>query len=221
MSRASDRAYKEIRSLILSGEVEPGAQLTEEHLAELCGVSRTPVRDAMRRLEAELFIVRSDSQRTFVADWSCEEVEEMFVLRGMLESHAAARAARRLSSQQIDELRALNSTIEAAIMLDRPDVSTFLECNHLFHTTILEAAASPRLTATLGALVEQPVVRRTASRYGPEQLHRSAAEHAQLVAAFEASDADWARAVMLGHIRRAFHAFSDTFTRLSLDRSFP
>ena len=145
----------------------------------------------------------------------------MFVLRGMLESHAAARAARRLSPEQIDELRALNIAIDAAIALDRPDVSTFLECNHNFHAIILDAAASPRLTATLGALVEQPVVRRTASRYGHEQLHRSAAEHAQLVASFEASDVEWARAVMLGHIRRAFHAFSDTFTKLEMARPAP
>ena len=80
MSRASDRAYAEIRGLILSGEIAPGAQLKEEQLAELCGVSRTPVRDALRRLEADLYIVRSGSQRAFVADWSREEVDEMFAL---------------------------------------------------------------------------------------------------------------------------------------------
>ena len=72
MTRAADRAYAEIRSLILSGDAAPGTQLTEEQLADICGVSRTPVRDALRRLEAELYIVRSGSQRAFVADWSRE-----------------------------------------------------------------------------------------------------------------------------------------------------
>ncbi|MDP4927437.1 MAG: GntR family transcriptional regulator, partial [Sphingorhabdus sp.] len=58
MSRASDRAYNHIRSMILSGELQPGSQIREEALAELCGVSRTPVRDSLRRLETEMFVRR-------------------------------------------------------------------------------------------------------------------------------------------------------------------
>lgn len=215
MSRASDRAYAEIRTQILSGRMPAGAPLREEHLAELCGVSRTPVRDALRRLESELFVVRSDSQRTFVADWSREDVDEMFTLRGMLESHAAARAASRISDSEIGELRALNQAIEQAI--DGPDgVQAFLDHNRNFHAIILSAASSPRLSATLATLIEQPVVRRTALLYGDAELLRSAGEHSQLIAAFEARDADWARAVMHGHIRRAFHAFSEASPQVRL-----
>nr|WP_310523479.1 GntR family transcriptional regulator [Polymorphobacter sp.] len=208
MSRASDQAYANIRSLILAGDAPPGTQLTEAQLADICGVSRTPVRDALRRLEAELYIVRSDSQRVFVADWSREEVDEMFTLRGMLESHAAARAARRMTPNRIAELVAANARIEAAIEPDVPDVATFLECNRLFHAIIIEVAASPRLSTILAALVEQPVVRRTAARYGRAELARSAHEHGELIQAFIAADSDWAQAVMSGHIRRAFHAFN-------------
>ena len=68
MSRASNRAYETIRSMILSGELQAGAQLAEEALAERCGVSRTPVRDALRRLEADLLVTRTDTHRCFVAD---------------------------------------------------------------------------------------------------------------------------------------------------------
>ena len=85
MSRASDRAYDQIRAMILTGALLPGAAMREEQLAEVCGVSRTPVRDAMRRLEAETFIRRSQSQRAFVADWSLDDVEETFQIRAMLE----------------------------------------------------------------------------------------------------------------------------------------
>lgn len=216
MSRAGDRAYNQIRTLILSGKLSPGEQLREEQLAELCGVSRTPVRDALRRLEAELFVVRSDSQRSFVADWSREDVDEMFTLRGMLESHAAARAASRISAGAVEDLRGLNRAIEEAISGSRPDVQEFLERNRAFHTIILEAADSPRLSATLSTLVEQPVVRRTALLYSPDQLSRSANEHNELIAAFEARDSEWARAVMHGHIRRAFHAFSEASPQVRL-----
>jgi DNA-binding GntR family transcriptional regulator len=207
MSRASDHAYSEIRSLILSGDAAPGSQLTEEQLAEICGVSRTPVRDALRRLEAELYIIRSDSQRMFVADWSHADVDEMFALRGMLEAHAAARAATRFSDAGLAALRACNAAIEEAVRQSEPDIPAFLSGNREFHSLIIDAAQSPRLAATLATLVEQPVVRRTALHYGRDQLFRSASEHGELILAFEARDADWARAVMTGHIRRAFHAF--------------
>ena len=216
MSRASDRAHEQIKALILSGRMPPGAPLREEHLAELCGVSRTPVRDALRRLESELFVVRSDSQRTFVADWSHEDVDEMFILRGMLESHAAARAASRITIAQIALLKNLNRAIEKAAAKARPDIGAFLDNNREFHRIFIEAAASPRLSTTLATLVEQPVVRRTAMTYDREQLERSAHEHAGLITAFEARDADWAQSVMHAHIRRACHAYSDAAPALKL-----
>lgn len=215
MSRAADRAYAEIRSLILSGDAPPGSPLREEQLAELCGVSRTPVRDALRRLEAELYVVRTESQRSFVADWSREDVEEMFALRAMLEAHAARRAAERISDERLAELKRCNDAIEVAIGKQEPDVVEFLDLNREFHASIIEAASSPRLTATLAALVEQPVVRRTAMRYGRTQLEQSAREHRELLGAFAARDPEWAHAVMTGHIRRAFHAFTARWSQES------
>lgn len=208
MSRASERAYAEIRSLILSGDAPPGSPLTEEALADICGVSRTPVREALRRLETELYIVRSDSQRLFVANWNSEDLAEMFALRAMLESHAAARAATRITAGALDALRVSNAGLAAAIAAQTPDVATFLAENRRFHEIIIAAAASPRLSSILAALVEQPVIRRTAARYGRDELARSAHEHGELIQAFAAADSEWARAVMTGHIRRAFHAFS-------------
>lgn len=208
MSRASDRAHQQIRTLILSGRMPPGAPLREEHLAEICGVSRTPVRDALRRLEAELFVVRSDSQRTFVADWSHEDVDEMFTLRGMLESHAAARAAVRISTKQLSALKRLNGSLETALSKPEPAIGKFLEGNREFHRILVEAAQSPRLSATLATLIEQPVIRRTAMNYDRDQVERSTREHNELIAACEAGDAEWAQSVMHAHIRRAYHAFS-------------
>jgi DNA-binding GntR family transcriptional regulator len=208
MSKASERAYAEIRGLILSGDAPPGTQITEAQLADICGVSRTPVREALRRLEAELYVVRSDSQRIFVADWNSDDLGEMFTLRAMLEAHAAARAAARIDAAALDALRAANDRIAAAVAADTPEVAAFLAENRIFHDIVITAAGSPRLAAMLAALVEQPVVRRTAARYSRTELARSTHEHGELIQAFAARDADWARAVMTGHIRRAFHAFS-------------
>jgi DNA-binding GntR family transcriptional regulator len=207
MSRASDRAYDEIKAQILNGRLAPGVQLKEEELAEVCGVSRTPVRDAMHRLEAEMFIQRSDSQRSFVSNWSLEDIDELFTLRTMLEGHAAAQAAERVTPEMLAELRSNVAAIDAAIDRPLPDVDAFLAMNAKFHALIIQAAASDRLAHMINRLVLQPIVHRTALRYDADQLRRSLAEHDEIVAALAAHDADWARAVMTSHIRRAFHVY--------------
>ena len=115
MSRASEQAYAKIRAYLLSGAVKAGEQLTEDQLAQITGVSRTPVREAVRRLEDELLLVRSDTKRLFVADWSRDDIEEMFTLRQMLECHAAERAARRLTRGQVAALELVNRELKAAI----------------------------------------------------------------------------------------------------------
>ncbi len=207
--RASELAYDKIREFVLSGDAVPGEQLTEEQLSRIAGVSRTPVREAISRLESELLIVRNSSKRLFVADWSAGEIEEMFVLRGMLEGHAASRAARFIGAEQMNQLIDISDLLDAAVAEDEPAVVQFLDCNRQFHDIILDAARSPRLTATLTMLIEQPVVRRTASQYQLNDLRQSAREHRELISAFIAHDSHWARAVMTSHIRRAFHVFNN------------
>jgi DNA-binding GntR family transcriptional regulator len=210
MSRASDRAYAAIRAHLLSGQVKAGEQLTEDQLAQITGVSRTPVREAVRRLENELLLVRSDTKRLFVADWSRDDIEELFTLRQMLECHAAERAAQRLSREQIAALEQINGELTEAVEGPLPDVARFLDANRAFHEVIVEAAESPRLGQLLARLVEAPVVLRTARTYSQDDLRQSARDHDELVAAFAARDPDWARAVMGSHLRRAFHTFART-----------
>jgi DNA-binding GntR family transcriptional regulator len=209
MSRASDRAYATIRNMILSGELSAGMQLGEEALAETCGVSRTPVREAMRRLETDMLVVRTDTQRSFVAEWSLDDVRDAFDLRAMLEAYAARRAAERMTPDSLTRLRAANTQIALAIAMPRPDIGAFLEGNRLFHAAILDVAGSRRLVAQLGSLVEQPVVWRTAHHYGPDALHRSWSEHEELIAAFARRDGAWAQGIMSSHILRAYHAYAD------------
>lgn len=206
MSKASEQAYLELRGRILSGDLAPGTQLKEEELAALCGVSRTPVRDAIRRLETELFVRRTDSQRSFVAEWTMEDIEEVFTLRGMLEAYAVRRAAIRADKAQIARLRTINETLGDVLAAPVLDVQAFLGANARFHSLILEIAASDRLAALLGRLVMQPVVQQTAMAYSREQLARSYNEHTEITAALAQGDPDWAEALMIAHIRRALHA---------------
>ena len=74
MSGASERAYDEIRKCLLRGDFAPGARLSESELSELCGVSRTPVREALRRLALEYFVRIEPNRGAFVIDWSREDI---------------------------------------------------------------------------------------------------------------------------------------------------
>ncbi|MEO0690852.1 MAG: GntR family transcriptional regulator [Pseudomonadota bacterium] len=217
MSTASDTAYEKIRHFLLAGGARPGDRITEEKLSEIAGVSRTPVREAVRRLERELLLMRTKTNRIMVPDWAQDEIDEMFTLRQMLEGHAAERAALRLSVEQIDDLARINAQLHEAVALAEPDIASFLDANRRFHEEVTEAAASPRLTQVLAMLVEQPVVLRTARGYSIEDLKQSARDHDELIAAFRARDPNWARAVMGSHLRRAFHVFAEAMSEQQLD----
>ena len=160
-------------------------------------------------LRPKLFIRRNESQRSFVADWSLDDLEEAFQLRAMLKAYAA-HAARQSGFQwdQLARLRSHNDAIRQAITASTPDIPKFLDHNRQFHAIVLEAAGSERLVGMLAQVIEQPVVLRTARQYDMENLKRSHHEHDELLIAFDNRDGEWAAAVMTGHIRRAFHAYA-------------
>jgi len=206
MSRASDTAYEIIREKLSKGDLVPGSQLKEEELAELCGVSRTPVRDALRRLEAEMLIRRNETQRIFVPEWSADEVEDIFSLRVLLEGHAAARAAQRITQDEIDEMRRCNELINKAIHASpRLDAEAFVANNRVFHAILFTAARSERLSKARSLVVEQTILHHTARNYDRTGLARSHADHEELVVALLARDSEWARSILHNHIRRAYH----------------
>lgn len=211
MSKSAEKVYQTLRAMILSGELAQGAPLREEEVAEMCGVSRTPVRDAMRQLEAEMFIRRTESQRSFVAEWTLSDIEEVFTLRSMLEGYAARRAAERANDVDVARLEKVNADVREAVSGPRPDLDAFLSANGVFHAIMLEIAASDRLAALLNRLILQPIVQRTALRYDQVQLDQSLSEHEELVAALSKRDPDWAGSVMTAHIRRAYHVYIDRF----------
>ena len=210
MSRSSDAVYRQIREQILTGLLRPGEQIKEEILADTCGVSRTPVRDALKRLELEM-LVRRVSQRTFVSEWSTDDATDLFSLRALLEGYAAARAAQRADAAVVSQLRHFHAQIDAALALesrDPPhfDLESFMAGNRAFHRVIIEAAGSRRLIETTARMIEQPIILRTAFAYTREDALVSHHQHEDLIRAIEQRDAAWAQATMTAHLQRAAHA---------------
>lgn len=208
MSKSSEKAYAAIRDMILDGAVKPGEHLSEEHLSAAIGVSRTPVRDALRRLEADYFVSIKANRGARVRGWNSEDVDDLFQLRALLEGFAVRLAAERSTPGQVAELRLQIDAIDRALSAKpEPDIEKFLRANGRFHQIICEASGNSRLSDMIAALVAQAVVVRTANVYSKKDLERSNAHHREMTDAIEAHDASLAELVMRTHILSAGKAF--------------
>lgn len=208
MSKAGEKVYEDIRDWILDGSFPPGMQITEGDLADKCNVSRTPVREAIQRLQGERFIER-DRQRSYVRVWSDEAMEDVFAIRAMLEPYIAERAAARIDGEAIVRLEACNARFRREVEKSEPDFTTIINQNTRFHSIILDAAQSEVLELLMKRILMIPIVHQTLQRYDPLNLARSLQDHDEVIEAFRSRNGPWARSIMQSHIQRARHVFFD------------
>jgi len=207
MAKAADKAYLLVREKILNGLYAPSFRLTEQEIATSSGVSRTPVREALNRLQNEGFIQVSSNRSAIVLELTPDSANEIFELRALLEPYGSKRAATRASPDDIDRLRSLAEAQYKECKLRRSGYSARVgNLNSQFHYAIHELADSKRLSALMPVLIEAPLMLRTFSKYDPTELLRSAAHHFEIVAALEAKDGDWAASIMKSHIHAAQHS---------------
>jgi DNA-binding GntR family transcriptional regulator len=201
---AADQAYAYVRERLIAGDYAAGTRLTEWMLAGELGTSRTPVREAMRRLVGDGFLQFRPNYGTFVGTWSAQQIGELFDLRVLLESEIAGAAARRIAAPQIERLGLLQAQIEErGADLGRDNLARIAALNRDFHLVIAEASDSARMVSMLTNAIEAPVVQQTFRRYSEVQLQRSFHHHREQIDAFRAGDSDWAHAAMTCHVRAA------------------
>ncbi len=203
--------YASIREQILSGALPSGGWLREGDLASTLGVSRTPVREAFRRLAAEGLVQHERNRGVQVRAWSMEDLEEIYALRTELEPWGCGLAAA-AGTVDLAELAALASAMDAAAEGGAPDIDRITELNNRFHRIILDASGNTRLAAILTSLVQVPLVWRTFAHYPPEVLRRSLAHHHEIVVALAARDSVWAESVMRSHVRNAWQSIRQRMT---------
>jgi len=184
-----------IRELVITGKLAAGEQLRQRDLAQRFGVSQTPVREAMRRLESEGLLV-CDTHRGFtVAAPELGPVEENFQIRAALESLGASLAASKIDASGLARLRDLNDQMRAL----PDDDSGFAELNREFHFAIYEYARSPLLLSLMRLL--------WASLHGGPRVTRthaeSARQHGEIIEALYDRDAAGAAARTYQHIMGA------------------
>jgi DNA-binding GntR family transcriptional regulator len=208
MQRGSEKAYEVLRQRLVSGHYKPGTQLKEEPLAREFGLSRTPVRTALKRLVEDGLATADAGQGIHVAQWSEWDIEETFQLRMLLEPYAAYLAAERGGDEMIRRLRASNDQMAKAIAAGGMDsIARVQEANKAFHHTLLDFSGSPRLRVVLDSMIDMPIIVRSFYLYTPAELAQSLHHHQDLTLAAEAQDGELARQVMSLHLRMSYHRF--------------
>ena len=193
-----EHVLDELRSAILAGELAAGETLRQEELAERLGVSRMPVREAIKRLHSEGLVEVLPSRRVRVAALSRAEIEDIYDMRAALEPLAVRLAVPRLTKAQ---LREAAYALEAAE--DEEDADTFGVRNAAFHLALMNPCERPRLLNGIASLLD------LSDRYQRAALRDDAhnalvrAEHAALLEAARAGDADEAARLTEAHVRGA------------------
>lgn len=201
---AVDRVYTSLRSGILDGSYPQGARLGEVELADALGVSRTPVREALRRLGSEGLVETLPNKGARVRTWSPRELDAISDLRALLEGHAAALAAPRISAEDVAVMTRLVEQMEAATEPGvAPDYDLITELNNQFHSGVTAASGNPLLPGVARQFIHVPIVVRTFRQYSPERLRQSVRQHREVLDALAGHDPVWAEAAMRVHILSA------------------
>lgn len=199
-------AYTLILEAIESGSYRPGDRLVESELAERFGVSRTPVREALQRLETQSMLAR-DGRSLIVASLDHNQLAELFVVRAELEGLAARLAAKHATREEVRVLA--DMVTEDRVHLGDPEALS--RANRRFHNQIHLASHNRYLVQQLGLVHRSMALLATTSLAAEGRGEAALAEHAAIVDAIAAGDGDAAQEALRAHISKAFE------TRLKLD----
>lgn len=205
-ARPGKDAYAQVLEAIDYGIYRPGSRLVESELAERFGTSRTPIREALQRLETQGLLTR-DGRSLIVASLDHTQLAELYTVRGTLEGLAARLAA---TNATPEEKRVLREMAEADRALSG-DAAALSRANRRFHTQIHRASHNRFLMAQLTSVHRSMALLATTSLAAEGRVADALDEHDIIVAAIEVGDGDAADAAIRDHISRAFS------TRLRLD----
>jgi|BarGraNGADG00312_2_1021985.scaffolds.fasta_scaffold01098_7 DNA-binding GntR family transcriptional regulator len=222
---AQEAILVELRRFIVTGELRPGQKIVQDSLAAQLGVSRVPLREALKILEGEGQVTYSAHRGYFVTELSLSDLVEVYRIREILEAEAVTVAVPQMTPEDTDRLEEAERDVQAAA--DIGDVIAMTSANRRLHFTLIDACALPRLVWLIRLLWDATEVYR--SVYYNEEHNREvvAAEHRALVAAVRAGDAAAAVLVLSEHRAHAVAALRPVMeqagdgepTRLSRRRS--
>lgn len=202
MTSQAQSAYAEVRQLLLSGTYEPGERLAEVALAGRLGMSRTPVREALRRLEAD-GLVATTWRGVMVPVLAAAEIGDAYELRAALEALTGEVAARRVREGEVSPraLEALRAHAGAAARAtSRGDLGAAIERNRAFHRSVAELAANPLVAGVLDRVWDRLLISTRLTLGGEDRRATVAREHDQLIAAIAAGRERAAGEIARAHV---------------------
>jgi DNA-binding GntR family transcriptional regulator len=184
-----DQAYLRLRDAILDGTLEPGEQLKDAEIAEWLGLSRTPIREALARLEEYGLVETAPNRYTRVAPLSAGDARDAFTVVAALHSLAAGLGAPRVEESELARMRRANEDFAAALRAN--DVDRAIAADDRFHDVLVQASANREIARSLERLM--PKVRRLErARFGSLAGRRSVEGHDQIIALCASGEAETA-----------------------------
>ncbi len=197
----SEVVYEMIKQRLLSHELEPGTKLREEDLADQLGVSRTPVREAINKLEREGLVEIIPRYGTFVANISSKDVEEIYQIREALECLAMRLALPRFRKDKLLELARIHK--ECKVPLEKGDFDPFIKVDTTFHDLLVKLSKNKRLIRLMSNLNNQIRLGRLESFSVPGRAKKSLNEHERIIEAMLKGNAEEAEDFLRQHSRNA------------------
>ena len=193
--------YERILDEIRSGSLNPGDRLTETDVAERLGISRTPVREAMRQLESDGLITQTPRSGSTIRKLDYSEVSELYEMRAVLESTAARFAARAASDVEVEELVSIHE-----LMCDAKDTQQLHQLNRQFHRCLLDAARNRFLLSAVHSIEKTLLILGPSTFNESDRTTQSNHEHEQLLNAISSRHPVDAEQAMRIHIESAHRA---------------
>ncbi|GAB4303413.1 MAG: GntR family transcriptional regulator [Desulfuromonadia bacterium] len=189
-----EKILETIRNAILTGELKPGARVSEPDLAARFGISRTPIREAFRQLESEGYLTVIPRKGAVVATFSPKDIEEFYEIKSILEGYAARKATPHLTPRDLERLRSINARL--GDIAATGDVNLFFKAHNEFHELFIRACGNEKLADMIRGLVGRFKRLRTASLSMPGRMEISVTEHAKIIDAFERRDPNLAETLV-------------------------
>ena len=199
-----EMVYEELKMQILTGTIIPGTRMMEVELAEEMGVSRTPVREAIRKLELEGLVVMVPRKGAYVAGISMKDIHEVYELRSALEALAASLAAVRITDEELEEME--RQMVREAKETEENNLQGIVSIDTTFHDLLYQAAHNQRLVQFINILQEQLQRFRSATLSRPGRSKYALEEHKKIVEALANKDAKLAAKLATEHIENAENA---------------
>ncbi|MGK7376913.1 GntR family transcriptional regulator [Planococcus sp. 1R117A] len=202
---AKDFVYMELKKLIISGDLEPSQQINEKALAEKLSISRTPIREALNRIELEELIVRMPNGRIRVAPVSVEEAKEIFTVRSLLEGVVAKEAAMKITSGELGELKFLTELLIRSA--EQGDSEKVIFYGDKFHHMLYDVSGNRTVVKILNNMNDHIMrYRSLGPKTSKSRSSAAAEEHLALYKVIEQKDGEQAEILMREHIRNSLEA---------------